>query len=197
MPVARRITSWFMSILLRMKKWNCTHIDWNREYTTNITNSMFPDQGGRSKPPHSFRFMIQSQPDGSGYGEIIFNPRSMSGLCLEDKKIANDQLQKAKQRGLKVQWKESKDKSRDWYDGVVYVYFGTTNGRSFTDQAITIARNIGQALGLSGEALMDWLSRFKVSQQTLILHEGKWVGFADYLRYKHDLQDLRGSGWSD
>jgi|GEM_PF-5777545 len=195
MPAAKRVTSGHMSICI-MKIWNCTVMAWTEEYTSNIEISTWWDQRARHKPPHSFKFFIWSQSDGSGYAKIVFNPRSHSGLCLKDQAIAARQLRKAELQGFTIEWHKC-EHNPDWFNNIADLRFKPTNGEHFTDKSITVARSVASSLGLTGKTLTEYLARFTVSQSTLVQTGGKWIGFADYLRHKHKLPALLGTGWSD
>ena len=179
-----------------MEIWKRTDMVWTEEYTTDIEISTWWNQRESRKPPHSFKFRVNSQPDGSGYGQIIFNPRSRSGLCPKDQLIVVERFKDVESLGFTIQWERS-DLNREWYNGFAYFSFRLKNGEPFTDKAISIAYGVAKALGLIGKSLLDYLARFQVSQNTFVQYGGKWIGFGDYLRHKHHLPSLSGTGWSD
>lgn len=183
--------------MIEVKTWNRTILVWTQEYTTDIEISTWNDLFHKGKPPHSLsRIVINSEPDGRGYGKIILNGRSRSGLCTKDQRVFEERLKNLESHGITVHWGMVQDNS-DWYTGFADFYFELQSGESFVDKSINIARETAKACGLTGQSLIDYHARFQVRQQTLVQHEGKWIGFADYLRHKHGLPALHGTGWSD
>lgn len=195
MPAAKRITSGHMSICI-MKIWNCIAIAWTEEYTSNIEISTWHDKSASRKPSHSFMFSVRSQSDGSGYARIVFNPRSCSGLCSKDQEIAARQLREAGLHDVIIEWHKC-ECNDEWFNNIVDLRFKPTNGKHFTSKAIIVARSVASSFGLTGKVLTEYLARFTTCQKTLVQSRGKWIGFADYLRHKHKLPALLGTGWSD
>jgi hypothetical protein len=181
----------------KVKTWNRTNLVWTEEYTTDVEISTWWDQRVTRKPPHSLSHIsISSGPDGRSYGKIAFNGRSRSGLCRTDQEVFNERFQILKSQGVVVLWGVTRG-NPDWYSCFADFHFELQSGEPFVDKAIGIAREIAKACGLKEQSLTDYLARFQVGQRTLVQHEGKWIGFADYLRHKHGLPALRGTGWSD
>lgn len=177
-----------------MKSWNCTTLEWTEEYTTDIEISNWWDEREKKKPPHSLSCIwITCQPDGTGKGEFILNGRSRTGLCQKDWAIVTKRLRAVEAQGVAFKLEAG---ASDWPRSAVFT-FQLQNGEAFADKAIVIARTLAQALGLTGQSLIDYVARFQSAQGTLVRSQGKWIGFADYLRYKHHLPSLLGTGWSD
>lgn len=178
-----------------MRIWNATTLVWTEEYGTDIKISDWWDRNARSKPHHSISCIRMTlQPDGTGDGSLVLNGRSRSGLCNKDYHIVLKRLQNFKAQGITFTWHMSYP---NYCAGFADFTFEPQKNTHFTDRAITIARQIAEALGLSGENLENYLARFKVYQQTRVHINGKWIGFADYLRIKHGMANLSGTGWGD
>jgi hypothetical protein len=177
-----------------MESWNYTTLVWTEEYTTDIEICTWWDERAKKKPPHSLSCIrITCQPDGTGSGEFMLNGRSRTGLCKKDWAIVTERLHAVEAKGVVF---ESKAETLDWPRSAVFT-FRLQNGEAFADKAILVARTLAQALGLTGQNLIDYVARFQSAQGTLVRSQGRWIGFADYLRHKHNLPSLLGTGWSD
>ena len=134
------------------------------------------------------------QPDGTGHGDIVLNGRSRSGLCAKDHLVVTKRLAGLRAQDVTINWEIGYG---NHISGFGEFTFEPQNNVHFTDRAIVIARQIAEALGLSGNNLQDYLARFKVYQETRVFVDKKWIGFGDYLRAKHNLPNISGSGWGD
>lgn len=72
------------------------------------------------------------------------------------------------------------------------VSFMSNRGEGFCDSAIRTTMWLNEILGISiKDHGFNWMSYFEVSQKTLVLIQGEWMDFADYLRHCHQLPQLQ------
>lgn len=171
-----------------MKCWNKTVFVWGDMHSgTDIPISNWWE---KDKTVHHTiaNIRIVSQLDKSGSVHVTFLGCG-SPPCREDSEIMNDRLNRLVKIGVLKSILPVTCSGR--FEGV----FVLKNGKCFTDQAIEVAQSILESFGVSKTAQAESLARFHLHQETLVHHGGEWICFSRFLRIRHKLPLILGTGW--